>query len=244
MGIMTTDDDGHVDSIVFFLAEALRAAIENGDSVERGLLEAPKLSPNMSCGEIADRLAAYRRHQRAVWSYEVLMVAKIMRARELARELRAMETEFRPELDTFRLATVSCADLKELLIPNVQNQFNGVDHGRRLTDEFGGSFGGAKADPLAGYRIAGHTDIRLLLSACEDLHFALAARYAFDPLPVRTFSEIAAEDEEEPLLLEETADENEDAFLLTDFCEIVSESPAPVGMEWHGQFVGNPARPN
>src|SRR5262245_13878538 len=102
MGIMTTDEDGHVESIVFFLAEALRAAIESGDSVQQSLLEAPQLSPTMTCGEIAERLAIYRKHLRAIWSYEVLMVAKIMRARELAKELRTLEADFKPELDTFR----------------------------------------------------------------------------------------------------------------------------------------------
>jgi hypothetical protein len=240
MGIMTTDEDGHVESIVYFLAESLRAAIESGDSVQQSLLEAPQLSSHMTCGEIAERLAVYRKHLRAIWTYEVLMVAKIMRARELAKELRTLETEFKPELDTFRLATVSCADLKEMLMPSAQNLFNGIDQGRRFTDEFGASFGGAKADPLAGYRIAGHTDIRMLLSACEDLHYALAARYAFEPLSAR--GDLDGLDEEEPLLLDETTD-GEETLLLTDFCEIVPEAGIPAA-EWQPPYAGVPVRPN
>lgn len=241
MGTTTSDEDSHVESIVFFLAEALRAAIESGDSVQQSLLDAPALSPNMTCEDITEQLALYRKHLRAVWNYEVLMVAKVMRARELAKELRTLEADFRPELDTFRLATVSCADLKEMLMPSAQNCFNGVDQGRRLTDEFGFSFGGAKADPLAGYRIAGHTDIRLLLSACEDMHFQLAGRYAFEPLSVRSYS--AAPIDEEPLLLDETADD-EEAFLLTDLAEIAPEASKPAAPEWLAAYAAATARPN
>jgi hypothetical protein len=241
MGIMTTDDDGHVESIVYFLTEALRAAVESGDSVQQSLCEAPQLSPNMSCNEIADKLALYRKHLRAVWSYEVLLVAKIMRARELSKELRALEAELRPELDTFRLATVSCADLKEMLMPSAQNAFNGVDQPRFAYSEHGAA-GGATADPLAGYRIAGHTDMRLLLRACEALHYGLAAHYGFEPLPSRSRSHEPRV--EEPLVLDEPAD-GEEAYLLTDFCEILPEpgKPAPTA-DWHAPFSGNPALPH
>ncbi len=240
MGIMTNDDDGHIDSIVYFLAESLRAAVESGDSVQQSLIEAPQLSPHMNCNEIAERLAVYRKHLRAIWSYEVLMVAKIMRARELAKELRALEPELRPELDTFRLATVSCVDLKEMLMPSAQNAFNGVDQGQHLLDEqLSAPYDGVKADPLAGYRIAGHTELRLLLSACEDLHFALATRYAFEPLPTRGYSTEATE---EPLLLDEGG--SDDTFLLTDFCEIVSETGVAVGTDWGGIATRNTPLPN
>jgi hypothetical protein len=237
MGIMTTDDDGHVESIVFFLSEALRAAVESGDSVEQSLCEAPTLSPNMNCGEIADRLALYRKHLRAIWSYEVLMVAKIMRARELAKELRALEPEFRPELDTFRLATVSCADLKEMLMPSAQNLFNGIDRGG--PDEMNAFFDGARSDPLAGYRIAGHTDMRLLLSACESLHFALAARYSFDSLPSR----YSDDPMDEPLLLDDAIG-GDDVFALTDFAEAMQEAGAPVTPDWLINRPSSPALPN
>ena len=242
MGTKITDEDVHVESIVFFLTEALRAAVESGDSVQQSLCEAPQLSANMNCGEIAERLALYRKHLRAVWSYEALMVAKIMRARELARELRALEVELRPELDTFRLATVSCADLQELLLPSAQNVFNGVDQVRRLSPEMGAFFDGAtKTDPLAGYRIAGHTDIRLLLSACEALHYSLAARYGFETLPARTHS---SEFMEEPLLLDDMVVEDEEAFLLTDFCEILPDAANSAGSDWRANVAGNSALPN
>jgi hypothetical protein len=238
MGYFTSDEEGHVESIVYFLTEALRAAVENGDSVHQSLCEAPQLSPNMNCGEIADRLAAYRRHSRAIWSYEALMVAKIMRARELAKELRALDAELRPELDIFRLATVSSSDLQDLMLPNAQNLFHGVDQYGFGDDRGASLFDGVKADPLAGYRIAGHTDMSLLLGACEALHYALAARYGLEPMPTRFATGGAIM--EEPLLLEETIDETDEAFLLTDFCEILPESliPAP-GTEWRTIHMGN-----
>jgi len=239
MGILTSDEDNHVESIVYFLTEALRAAVESGDSVQQGLCEAPQIAPNMSCAEITERLALYRKHMRAVWSYEVLLVAKLMRARDLAKELRAIETELRPELDTFRLATVSCADLQELLMPSAQNVFNGADQlGRFLAESGRTQFDGAKTDPLSGYRVAGHTDIRLLLSACEDLHFGLAARYGFDPLPSRSG---AVQPMEEPLVLDGAAEE---AFLLTEFCEILPEAGSAVRADWTAACAGSPALPN
>jgi len=236
---MTSDQAEHIESIVYFLTEALRAAVESGDSVQQSLCDAPQFTPNMSCGEIAERLAAYRRHLRAVWSYEVLLVAKILRARELAKELRALEPELRPELDTFRLATVSCADLQELLMPNAQNLFNGADHACRIHDDRAHiQFEGGKHDPLSGYRVAGHTDIRLLLSACETLHFGLAARYALDPL--LPSAEGAAGIGDAPGL----GHPDEEAFLLTDFCEVLPEA-VPAATEWQrGAAVGDPARLN
>jgi hypothetical protein len=231
----TYDEDGHIESIVYFLTEALRAAVESADSVQQSLCDAPQLSSNMNCGEIAERLALYRKHRRAVWSYEVLMIAKIMRARELAKELRLLDPELRPDIDTFRLATVSSADLQDLLMPNAQTLFNGLDHSRRLYDSSALFDGAAKSDPLDGYRIAGHTEMSLLLNACETLHFALAARYGYDTLPQRYYT---AEPMEEPLLLSDAIDGDE-AFLLTDFCEILPETKAPVGAEWRAPFAGS-----
>lgn len=235
MGVRSSDED-HVESIVYFLTEALRAAVESADSVQLSLCDAPQLSSNMNCGEIAERLALYRKHRRAVWSYEVLMVAKIMRARELARDLRMLDLELRPEIDTFRLATVSCPDLQDLLMPNAQSVFHGLDHSHRLYHDTSALFdGAAKSDPLDGYRIAGHTEMSLLLSACESLHFALAARYGYDALPARYYG---GEPMEEPLLLSDAIDGDE-AFLLTDFCEILPETGAPVGTEWRAAYGGN-----
>lgn len=220
MSLIPCDDDGHVESVVYFLTEALRAAVESGDSVQQSLCQEPQLGPGMTCGEIAERLALHRKHLRAIWSYEVLLVAKIMRARELAKELRVLEPELRHELDTFRLATVSCADLKELLMPSAQTAFNGADQPASVFDSFNGMrFEGMRGDAFSGYRIAGHTDIRLLLRACEMLHFSLAARYGEDQAPMHGYGD---GDKLVP------ARPDEEAFLLTDFYEVVPpESGAP-----------------
>jgi hypothetical protein len=169
------------------------------------------------------------------------MVAKIMRARELATLLRAHEPELRPEFDTFRLATVSCTDLRDLLMPSPQSSFNGIDQSRNVSDEFGASFDGARADPLAGYRIAGHTDIRMLLRACEDLHFALAARYDFAPLRAHTYH--PQQQGQAPAAPDEAAEDDE-AFLLTDFCEILPEPAPAASTEWRPLYTGARVWPN
>ena len=240
MGFLSTNDEGHLESIVYFLSEALRAAIEAGDSLQQSGCDVPHLDHGMDCGEITDRLASFRQYIQDLWSREVLLIAKILRARELAKELRVHEPELRPEIDTFRLATVSSADMQETLLPDAQNLFNGAVQPKRFLETRGYSAidDAGAADPLLGYRIAGQVDVRLLLGACEALHFGLAARYGFDALPARA---MLAHDNEEPMLLE---DEAETPFLLTDFSEIVTEAPAAMPLDWRGKFPGQPTLPH
>jgi hypothetical protein len=240
MGLLSTVDEGHLESIVYFLSEALRAAIEAGDSLQQSGCDVPHLDHGMDCGEIADKLASFRQYIQGLWSQEVLLIAKILRARELAKELRVHEPELRPEIDTFRLATVSSADMQETLLPDAQNLFNGAIQPKRFLEIRGYSAiddaGGA--DSLLGYRIAGQVDVRLLLDACEALHFGLAARYGFDSLPVRA---MLGRDHDDPMLLE---DEAETPFLLTDFGEIVTEPPAGMPLDWRAPFPRQPALSN
>ncbi len=240
MGLLSTVDEGHLESIVYFLSEALRAAIEAGDSLQQSGCDVPHFDQGMDCAEIADRLASFRGYTQDLWGREVLLIAKILRARELAKELRAHEPELKPEIDTFRLATVSSADIQETLLPDAQNLFNGAVQPKRFLESRGYSAiddaGGAHS--LLGYRIAGQVDVRLLLDACEALHFGLAARYGFDSLPMRA---IRARGEEEPMLLE---DEAEPPFLLSDFGDIVTEAPAAMPFDWRAPFPRQPTWPN
>ncbi|MEJ2125051.1 MAG: hypothetical protein P8Y47_09665 [Alphaproteobacteria bacterium] len=194
MGILSDEDGGdYLESVVYFLSDALRATIEIGDALQQAASDVPQVTTGMNCTEIADMLAAFRKRTDDLWGQEVLMVSKIMRARELVVELREMEPELRPEIDTFRLATVSIPDLQSALLPNAQKHFNGGRQPKRFLEELGrrlpGHDGGS--DPVIGYKIAGHTDVRMLLVACETLHYGLAARYGFDSIPVREFDEAA-----------------------------------------------------
>lgn len=233
MGILfTEDDDGaYVDSVVFFLSEALRAAIQLGDELQQAACEVPQLKTGMNCGEMAESLAAFRKRTQALWSQEVLMVAKIMRARDLAKELRSLNHELRPEIDTFRLATTSVPDLQDMLLPNAEYYFNGAAQPKRFLTQRGHGTADASGltDPVAGYKVAGVTDVRLLLTACETLHYGLAAHYGFDSLPAR--ARVGAR-VEEPLLLEiDEADvlpvepERDSALLLTELGDMLAESP-------------------
>ena len=233
MGILSTEDEDHVESVVYFLSEALRAAIEAGDDLQQTACETPQLGVGMTCAEMADQLAAFRERINALWGEEVLMVAKIMRARALVKELRVLEPELRPEIDTFRLATVSVQDLQEMLLPDTQYFFNGATQPKRFLEQrgHGAADSSGRSDPIAGYKIAGHTDVRLLVNACEVLHFGLAARYGFESLPSRSGSE-------EPLLLDQEA---EGPLLLTDFGDILGEGGLP---QWTAPGAGEPARVN
>jgi hypothetical protein len=239
MRLLSTQDEGHLESIVYFLSEALRAAIEAGDSLQQCGCDMPQLDQSMDCAEITERLASFRHYIQALWSREVLMIAKILRARDLAKELRIHEPELRPEIDTFRLATVSSADLQEMLLPDAQNLFNGAVEPRRFIAARGWNAiaDSGSGNPLLGYRVAGHVDVRLLLDACEALHFGIAARYGFDSLPPRI--QVAAEEEEEAMLLDDVV---EAPMLLTELGEIVSDGPAPVpALDWRRTFPIQPA---
>ena len=235
MGLLSTVDEGHLESIVYFLSEALRAAIEAGDSLQQSGSDIPHLDHGMDCGEITDKLATFRQYIHGLWSREVILIAKILRARELAKELRVHEPELRPEIDTFRLATVSSADMQESLLPDAQNLFNGAVQPKRFLETRGYSAIDDAGSAMLGYRIAGQVDVRLLLDACEALHFGLAARYGFDSLPMR------ARDQEEPMLLDEEA---EGPFLLTDFGEIVTDAPAAMPFDWRSILPRQPVLPH
>jgi hypothetical protein len=235
MRLLSTQDEGHLESIVYFLSEALRAAIEAGDSLQQCGCGMPQLDQSMDCGEITERLASFRHYIQALWSREVMMMAKILRARELAKELRIHDAELRPEIDTFRLATVSSADIQDMLLPDAQNLFNGAVEPRRFIEARGWSSmtDVSSGEPLLGYRVAGHVDVRLLLDACEALHFGLAARYGFDSLRSRAGGET-----EEAMLLDEVV---EAPMLLTELGDIVSEGPAIVPFDWRSIFPIQPA---
>lgn len=233
MGILSTGDDGHVESIIFFLSEALRVAIEAGDNLQLTACETPQVAVGMNCAEIAESLAAFRERINSMWSEEVLMVAKIMRARELVRELRVLDPVLRPEIDTFRLATVSAPDLQAMLLPDAQYYFNGGTQPKRFLEQrgHGAADASGRSDPIAGYKIAGQTDVRLLVNACEVLHFGLAARYGFESLPERGAGE-------EPMLLDQEAD---GPLLLTDFGDILGEAGLP---SWKKADAIEPVRMN
>jgi hypothetical protein len=227
MGFFSPDGESHVESIVFFLSEALRAAIEAGDGLQQSTLEAPQFAPDMECSEIADRLAHFRQHVSKLWSLELGMLAKILRAQDLAKELRMHEPILRPEIDTFRLATVMAADLRDLLLPTKEAMFDGTAQPKRFLEARGhvDPGGAGPRDALLGYKIAGQLDVRLLIDACMALHFSLSARYGVNApvLLPRRADAVATELEPEIALLGEG---EEEPFLLSDWAEIVSDAPA------------------
>jgi hypothetical protein len=225
--MLSTEEEGHLESIVYFLSEALRAAIEAGDRLQQSPCSLPQFTPAMDCAEIADKLASFRQHVNALWSDEMLMLTKVLRARELAKELRIHEPDLKPEIDTFQLATVMAPDLRDLLIPDADTMFNGAAQPKRFLEARGYPLADAEitGEPLLGYRLAGQLDVRLLIGACETLHFGLAARYGFDSLP----SHVAIAD----MAWQELAREGEEPLLLTDLMEIVPEEQPLAPFGWH-----------
>lgn len=222
MGILSTEAQDHTESVVYFLCEALRSAVEVGISLEQGAYDTPQIVPSMDCAEIADRLAEFRQHMHELWSCEVLLVAKILRARDLASELKSCEPELKAELDVFRLATANCNMLRDLLKPKAQNMFDGACHPRQFLHDRCLTASGQDETVAGSYRIAGHTEIEQLLDACEALQYGLAAHYSFEAPPMRTRPNMMMLDGEAEVLL------------LTDFGEILIDEmvAAPAPIEW------------
>lgn len=212
MEIFNTEGEDHLGSIVYFLSESLRSAIEAGDALQQSVCEAPQFAPHMETCEIADRLAGFRRQMSELWGREMLMLTKIVRAGELARELRLFEAELKPEIDTFRLATVMAAELRDRLLPTIHTTFNGAVQPKRFFEARGhfSTDSVAIGDTAPAYRVAGEVDVRLLIDACEALHFSLAGRYGMETtaLLLDVADEVISdalpgEDLEEPFLLSE-----------------------------------------
>lgn len=182
MVIMETlfpESDSHLESIVYFLSESLVATVQAGDHLQHSVCRSPHIEPGMDCSEIACQLAGFRKTMQDLWECELLMVTKLMRANDLAKELRHYEPELKPEIDTFRLTAVMANDLRDKLLPNADSIFNGRTEPKRFLESRGHVVEGGviRSEPLRGYKLAGETDVRLLLDACEALHYSLAARY-------------------------------------------------------------------
>lgn len=182
MVIMETlfpDSDSHLDSIVYFLSESLVAAVHAGDQLQHYICKSPHIEPGMDCSEIASQLAGFRETMQNLWECELLMVTKLLRANDLGKELRQYEPELKPEIDTFRLTAVMAKDLRDKLLPKADSIFNGQTEPKRFLESRGHILEGivVSDEPLRGYRVAGEVDVRLLLDACEALHYSLASRY-------------------------------------------------------------------
>lgn len=228
MGFLSSQETSHVESIVFFLSESLRAAVEAGDRLQHSPYEMPQLAPSMDCSEIASKLAGFRHHMSELWSRELLMLTKILRARELAKDLRLYAPELKPEIDTFRLATVIVTDLRDALAPARDSVFNGTVQPKCFLEERGYANieKTATTEPLPGYKVAGQLDVRLLIDACEALHFGLAARYGFGT-PTLLLQE---QSDMQVFILADEADEaeaDEEPFLLSDWGEIIPDTDSP-----------------
>jgi hypothetical protein len=110
-------------------------------------------------------------------------------------------------------------------MPDAETEFNGAVQPRRFLEARGyGDFDGAgTSDPLSGYKIGGEVDVRLLMDACEALHFCLARRYGIETAPLTLTVE--ADDRDRALAADGSAEE---PFLLSEWGEIVSDDlPAP-----------------
>jgi hypothetical protein len=222
MGFFSPEGESHVESIVFFLSEALRSAIEAGDRLQHSVCSTPQIAHGMDTAEMLDRLAGFREQTKQLWGMEMLMLTKILRAGELAKELRPHTIELRPEIDTFRLATVMATDLRNMLMPDADTVFNGAVQPKRFLEARGYASreGAMSRDELSGYQIGGQVDVRLLMDACEALHFTLAGRYGVEAMPL--VLDMVVEDKATAI----ADDSGDDLLLLSDLAEILPEIPS------------------
>lgn len=231
MGTLFPETESHLESIVYFLSESLAAAIEAGDQLQHSICDRPHIEPGMDCSEIAGQLARFRHCMQELWEREMFMLTKILRANDLARELRSYEHELKPEIDTFRLTSIMANNLRNMLMPDAETVFNGSIEPKRFLESRGHVFkeGRRRNEALHGYKVAGEVDVRLLLDACETLHYSLAARYGFDrSLMEHTGVNIPSAPE-----LMNSGDQ--ETLLLSDFGEILSDPLATQLNEWNNR---------
>lgn len=238
MGFFSSEGEEHLESILYFLSESLRGAIETGDRLQQSVCNAPQFTPGMDASEIAERLASFRHQTGELWGLEALMLTKILRAGELARELRTYEPELKPEIDTFRLATIIAGDLRDLLMPDAESVFNGAVQPKRFLEARGHADfdGAATSDPISGYKIGGEVDVRLLMDACEALHFCLARRYGIETAPLML--SVEADKRDLALTGEGSPDE---PYLLSDWGEIVTDDMPMPEKSWRRAGSANQA---
>ena len=205
---VNANQDHDLYTVVYLLKDALRAALSDAWYFERTSLQKADLK-GAGHAEIAAKLGRFRDGCKSMQEREALMLAKLLRARAWAADLRRFAPDFQPDIDQFLDETEACDEIKAGFLKDVQRIFNGGASLIRFLSERKPE---ASADAAVGqtaadghYLVGGRKALYELRAACEvflgliDAEFFPSGREA--PVPGRLV--LPAEPVEEPLLLTE-----------------------------------------
>lgn len=230
-------NDEQLHSILFFLSDSLRSALEGGEFLNTSDCEPPDITPEINADEIASRLASFRGKLNGFKAHEAIVVTKVARARDWSLKLRKLQPTLKTEIDGFRHATACCEDLQNSLRPSVQQVFHGGYQPRRFLQR---RVRRRRTSPVMqanpalaaekSFFLAGKVDSQELLQACEDFLVFLQARYkllGLDLAEIAPAAETVAENEP-PVLDDCLALKIDDIVPEPALLSIKAEDSAPV----------------
>jgi hypothetical protein len=111
-------------TVVYLLRDALKSALNDAWFFERTSI--PKVEVRgAGHAEIAARLGRFRDGCMSFKEREALMLAKILRARAWAGELRKLVPEVQADIDQFLEATEPCEEISASYVKDAQSMFHG-----------------------------------------------------------------------------------------------------------------------
>ncbi len=177
--------DERLKSVVFFLSDALRSVLEDGEALKDVRCGPPSISPDASCDDIFSQLEIFRKDVTALRGREAFMIAKLARARQWAYDLKPLAPTLKPEISLFLLGTVFCDELQQAILPSPQSAFHGGSLSRRFLGERMREMPShtapredAAPPASVAYIIAGKVRVEDLTHACEQFLIALEEHYS------------------------------------------------------------------
>jgi hypothetical protein len=168
-------------SVVFFLSDALRSILDDGEALKTVRCAPPSIGPDASCDDIFSKLETFREDVKVMRGREAFLIAKLSRARQWAREMKTLAPALKPEINLFLLATVFCEELQQAILPSPQSAFHGGNLSKRfLEDRMKETPADGVVAPVAtvAYIIAGKVRIEDLTDACERFLATLDERFS------------------------------------------------------------------
>jgi len=199
MWMMRRRSAEELDSILYFLSNALTSVIEDSGYLAHHNAMAPQIGAGLAAAEIASRLATFREQVCDVSEREAMVVTKLARARHWAQALRRHEPHLRADIDAFLSATACCDAMARHRGSDPHSLFDGHAQPKRflrdrmpsgraateaalsLMEQLGSSAeNGEPDDGVSHYLIGGRISVEALSEVCERLLARMSTHYGWD----------------------------------------------------------------
>jgi hypothetical protein len=156
----------HIYTVVYLLRDALQAACAEARHVEQVVCAKPEMR-GANVTEVHARLGRFRESCKDLKTREGLLLTKLSRARQWARELKDQADGIEDDVDQFLDATSGCDRCVAAYVPDAQSLFNGGFSAARFLAERGNQTLVAAEVPSSEYQVGGSTPAIELRVACE-----------------------------------------------------------------------------